>query len=95
MEQETKEAILRIQRAQMHLYENYYEGISLQLHISSEGCIHIWASNRTNGKNKVHTKGFVKYNRDDGHWLVLGRSQREYTAKQILAKISKLIGFDI
>lgn len=95
MEQGTKEAILRIQGAQMHLYENHYDGISLQLDISSEGCIHIWAHNRANGKNKIHTKGFVKYNRDDEHWLVLGRSQREYTAKQMLAKISKFIGLEI
>lgn len=95
MEQETKEAILRIQGAQMHLYENRCEGISLQLDISSEGYILIWVHNRTNGKNKIHTKGFVKYSHDDEHWQAIGRSQREYTAEQVLAKISKFIGLEI
>jgi len=94
MEQETKETILRIQGAQMHLYENYYEGITLDLSINS-GCVHIWAHNHNNGKNKVHSKGFVKYSYDDEHWQVVGNIQKKYTTKQMLAKISRFIGLEI
>ena len=94
MEQETKETILRIQGAQMHLYENYYEGITLDLSINS-GCIHIWAHNRSNGKNKIHCKGFVSYHPDYDEWFTIGSSIRKYNTSVMLSKLSKFIGIDI
>ena len=95
MTQETKDAINRAYKAQQYIYDYELEGVSLSVDLSGDGCIHIWAHNRRNGKNKIHTKGFTLYRRDDKLWCTVGKAQKEYTTSVMLSKLSQFLGYDI
>ena len=95
MDKQIKQAIDRVQNAQKELMSKGFEGISLQLDTSGDGCIHIWAHNQRNGKNKIHCKGFVAYQTDVDEWFTIGRSIRKYNTSVMLSKVSQFIGFDI
>lgn len=97
MDNQIKQAIDRVQKAQKELLCKGFgfEGISLQLDTSGDECIHIWAHNRENGKNKIHCKGFVAYKTDVDEWFSIGSSIRQYNTSVMLSKVSKFIGIDI
>lgn len=95
MDKQIKQAIDRVQKAQKELMSKGLEGVSLQLDTSGDGCIHIWAHNRSNGKNKIHCNGFVAYKTDVDEWNSIGSSIRQYTTSVMLSKVSKFIGLDI
>lgn len=97
MDKQIKQAIDRVQKAQKELMSKGFgfEGVSLQLDTCGKGCVHIWAHNTTNGKNKIHCKGFVAYQTDVDEWFTIGRSIRKYNTSVMLSKVSQFIGFDI
>jgi len=95
MDKQIEQAIDRVQKAQKKLMGKELEGVSLQLDTSGDGCIHIWAHNRSNGKNKIHCKGFVSYNPDYDEWFTIGSNIRKYNTSVMLSKLSQFIGFDI
>ena len=97
MDKQIKQAIDRVQKAQKELMSKGFgfEGVSLQLDTSGDGCIHIWAHNRSNGKNKIHCKGFVSYHPDYDEWFTIGSNIRKYNTSVMLSKVSKFIGLEI
>ena len=97
MDKQIKQAIDRVQKAQKELMSkgSAFDGISLQLDTSGKGCVHIWAHNMTNGKNKIHCKGFFACQTDIDEWVTIGRSIRTYNTSVMLSKLSQFIGFDI